>query len=148
MALGIRRDVAAAEAAGTDPFDAWNPHTVALRTLGETHGQRQILAATRTAVDALPDGPARTAAQALAAVYALDELRRRTTWLVAHDLLTPEQVRAIDPALDTRVRRLAPHADRLAEAFAELADLSGSPLATADYITTLAKTPPAHFRNR
>ncbi|MGX4737276.1 acyl-CoA dehydrogenase [Kitasatospora griseola] len=141
MALLIRQDVAAAEAAGAEPFEAWNPHTVALRALGETHGQRQILAATLAAVEAMPDGPARAVAVDPTAIYTPDELRRRVPWLVARGLLTPAQVGAIDPALDALAHRLAPHAAQLAEAFAELAELSGSPLATNDYVTAIAKSP-------
>lgn len=134
LAGRIAEAVKNAKAQGLDDFAAWNPHTMELRALGETHGQRLVLESLRAAVDALPDGGDAEIARLLYSVHSLGTLAGRATWFLCEGMLTTAQAQQIEPTLTAACAVLADHTSRLIEVFSDLVPLSRSLLSSDDYV--------------
>ncbi|MFJ8791346.1 acyl-CoA dehydrogenase [Streptomyces sp. NPDC102462] len=139
--LARRTAEAVAQApAAEDSFDAWNPHLMKARELGEAYGHGLVLDRTLTAVDGLPEGEAAQVADRLCAIHALQQLAKDAAWYLCEGLLSAEQVQRIDPALDELTRSLIPYTADLVEAFAADGFLAHSPLLADDYVQAVGAT--------
>ncbi|MEW2403434.1 acyl-CoA dehydrogenase [Streptomyces sp. NPDC046862] len=130
-----RARTALREGPSGDPVGRWNVTSAAALEMVSAHARLQAANAFASAAERAVDPQARFLLRSLCRLFLLRQIREHTGDLLAEGHLTPDQVRALPPALDAVVADLAPHMLTLVDAFDFPAEmLSAIPIASGGSI--------------
>jgi acyl-CoA oxidase len=140
---------AAGEAAGqASLFDAWNDQLSDAIDLASTHAVRLALDAFGRALDEVTEPKARVIVERLLRLFALQEIAKFSTMMIAEGLLSSELAGAIQPERTRLAGELYADVDVIRDAFRIPTSLLGTPIGE-DYLTThdFMKAEPAVFES-
>ena len=121
-------------------FEVWNPLLERAAELGRAHAERLVADDVTRALARVRDPRLRGVLALLAALHGTAAADRWTGSLLSAGTLQPAEVRCLSQRTDRLCDRLLPWLPLLEDAFGYPAEVSGAPLAAADYNRAWAST--------
>ena len=140
LAQQLNRAQAEAARPGRSDFEVWNPLLERAAELGRAHAERLAADDVSRTLARVQDPQLRSVLALLAALHGTAAAGRWTGSLLASETLQPAEVRCLTRETDRLCDRLLPWLPLLEDAFGYPAEVSGAPLAAADYNRAWAST--------
>ncbi len=128
--------LADARASDLSEFDAWNDRLPLAEDTAAVYAERLLMERFAESVEKT-EPEARALLEPLLELHAVNWAHRRAASLLRFDILAPEDLDTLDEAAAALSDRLLPLTPDLVDAFDIDEDLTGSPLASEDYLASI-----------